>query len=161
MSIDLLLLIGSGLCLLVGLAGCVLPGLPGPPLSYVGLLLLHFSNRVQFTTWQLVGWLLLTLLTVALDYFMPLWGVKKWNGTKWGSWGCVAGTLAGCFVFPPWGILIGPFAGAFLSELLFARQGIDRALQAALGAFVGFLLGTLSKLIVCGWFVFCFVKALL
>ncbi len=51
---DILLYILSGICLLLGFAGCFLPILPGPPVAYVGLLLLQATGRVQFTVGQLV-----------------------------------------------------------------------------------------------------------
>ena len=47
---DIFLIILAGLFLLIGLFGSVLPVLPGVPLSYVGILLLHFTDRVQFST---------------------------------------------------------------------------------------------------------------
>lgn len=53
------------------------PVLPGPPLSYGGLLLLHFTERVEFTTTQLIVWFMLVLLTIAFDYLLPIWGVKN------------------------------------------------------------------------------------
>lgn len=159
--LDIIFIVLGVICLLIGLIGSVLPALPGPPLSYVGLLLLHFTEQVQFSTTQLMIWLVLVLLTIVADYVLPVLGVKKWNGTKWGNIGCVVGTIAGLFLFPPWGIIVGPFLGAVLGELLFAKKDTSEALKAGFGAFIGFLLGTVFKLSVCGWFVFCFVKSLI
>ena len=127
--------------------------------NYGGLLLLHFTERVEFTTTQLIVWFMLVLLTIAFDYLLPIWGVKKWNGSRWGNWGCVVGTLAGVFFFPPWGILIGPFVGAIAGELLLGRRHIREAVKSGFGAFVGFLLGTICKIGVCGWFIYCFIAA--
>lgn len=54
---DILLIILGILCLIVGLAGCILPMIPGPPVAYAGLLLLHFTDKAQFSTTQLLyGW---------------------------------------------------------------------------------------------------------
>ncbi|MDR1408339.1 MAG: DUF456 domain-containing protein, partial [Tannerella sp.] len=127
---DILLIILAAICLAVGLIGSILPGLPGPPLSYIGLLLVHFTERATFTTAQLIWWLALTLLTVVFDYLMPVLGVKKWNGSKWGNWGCVVGTIVGCFYFPPWGIILGPFVGAALGEWIFAGRELHDAIRA-------------------------------
>ena len=55
---DILLIILGVLCLLLGLAGCFLPVLPGPPLSYVGLLLLYFTDRIEFSGVSLGIWAL-------------------------------------------------------------------------------------------------------
>lgn len=93
--LDIFLIVVGALCLLAGMAGCVLPVLPGPPISYVGLLLLHVTDKVQFTTTQLLVWLLVVVVMQVLDYFIPMLGSKYFGGSKWGNWGCVVGTLAG------------------------------------------------------------------
>ena len=161
MVLDIALISLGAIFLILGILGSILPALPGPPLSYAGLVLLHLTDRVQFTTIQLIVWLVLVLLTIAADYILPVLGVKHWNGSKWGNVGCIIGTIAGLFIFPPLGIIIGPFAGAVLGEILFAKKDTPEALKAGLGAFIGFILGTVFKLSVCGWFIFCFIKALI
>jgi uncharacterized protein YqgC (DUF456 family) len=161
MIIEITLIVCGAFCLLLGLFGSILPVLPGPPLSYAGLLLLHFTDRVQFSTAQLVFWLVLVLITLLADYVFPVLGVKQWKGTKWGNIGCIFGAMAGVFLFPPWGIMLGPFLGAVAGELIFARRTTSEALKSGLGALLGFIFGTVLKLSVCGWFVFCFVRALI
>ncbi|NDV64377.1 DUF456 domain-containing protein [Bacteroides sp. 224] len=157
---DIILIILGCICLLLGLIGCVLPILPGPPLAYGALLLLHITDKVQFTLKQLIIWLIIVIIVQVVDYFIPMLGTKKLGGTKWGVWGCLIGTIAGIFVFPPWGIIVGPFAGAFVGELLGGKE-TKEALKAGAGAFFGFLFGTILKFIVCGWFIYCFVSALI
>lgn len=157
---DLFLIILGGICLLVGLAGCIVPMLPGPPVSYVGIFLLHLTEKVQFTTTQLVIWLVLVIAVQVIDYFVPMMGTKKFGGTKWGTWGCLIGTFLGLFIFPPWGIILGPFAGAVIGELLGGKQ-TEHAVRAGFGAFVGFVFGTVMKFALCGWFIFVFIRALI
>ena len=161
MVLDIVLIVIGVICLLAGLIGSILPALPGPPLSYAGLLLLHFTERVEFTITQHIIWLVLVLLTVLADYLLPVLGVKRWNGSKWGNIGCIIGTIAGMFILPPLGLIFCPFLGAVSGEMLFAGKKAPEAFKAGFGAFIGFLLGTIFKLSVCGWFVFCFVKALI
>lgn len=156
---EILLVLLSFLCLLAGLAGCVLPVLPGPPLAYAGLLLLQWSGHADFPTGQLVVWLLVVAIVQVLDYFVPMLGSKWSGGSRWGTRGCLAGTLVGLF-FMPWGILVGPFAGAVVGELLGGRQ-MGRALRSGFGSLLGFLLGTVLKCVVCGYFVWLFAAALL
>ncbi len=156
---DILLIILGMLCLLAGLAGCFLPVLPGPPVSYAGLLLLHFTDKVHFSTTQLILWALLVVIVQVMDYVTPMLGTKYSGGGICGYWGCIIGTIAGLFIFPPWGILIGPFAGAVIGELLGGKKSAE-AFKAGLGAFIGFLFSVVVKVSVCGYFIYCFVAAL-
>lgn len=155
---EVILIILGIVCLLAGLAGCLLPVLPGPPLAYVGLLLLHVTERVQFSITQLLGWLVVVIVVQVLDCFTPLLGTRYSGGSRWGNRGCVAGTLIGLF-FLPWGIIAGPFLGAFIGELLGGRE-TRQALKSGLGSLLGFLLGTVLKCVVCGYFIWQFVAAL-
>jgi hypothetical protein len=60
--------------------------------------------------------------------------------------GSVIGTVAGLFFFAPYGLIIGPFVGALIGELL-ADASLGKALRVALLSFVAFLLTTGLKLI--------------
>lgn len=156
---DIVLLVIGAICLLFGLSGCVLPMIPGPPLAYVGLLLAHATDKVQFSATQLWVWLLLVVIVQLLDYVTPLLGSKYSGGSKWGNWGCVVGTIVGLF-FLPWGIIVGPFAGAVIGELLRDKE-LRQALKSGIGSLIGFLLGTIVKLLLCGYFCYQFVVGLL
>ncbi|MFN4144899.1 MAG: DUF456 domain-containing protein [Runella sp.] len=144
---DILLLILGAVGLLVGLAGAVLP-LPGPPLSFVGLLCLHFSKYADFSQTTLFTLGFVTAIVTVLDYYVPIWGVKKFGGTSWGTWGSTIGLLIGFFVVPAIGIFLGAFLGAFVGELL-GKMPADKALKAAFGSFLGFLGGIVMKVILC------------
>lgn len=133
--------------MLVGILGSILPLLPGPPLCFVALLIQQLRTEPPFTAKFLWIWAGITVVVTALDYIIPLYGTRKFGGSKYGIWGCTIGLLAG-FWLGPLGIIIGPFAGAFIGEMI-ARNNSDHAFKAAWGSFVGFLLGTLLKLIVC------------
>ena len=126
---------------------------------HLALVFLHFTDKVSFTIPQLFFWLFIVVLIQILDYFIPMFGVKRLGGTPWGKWGCIIGTFAGIFLFAPWGVFIGPFVGAVVGELLGGKK-TKYALKAGFGAFAGFLLGTVLKVAVCGWFIFCFIRAL-
>ena len=155
---DIFLIILAGVCLLVGLSGSVLPVLPGVPVSYIGILLLHFTSGVQFSTEFLIFWAVIVVLVQALDYFIPIWGTKQFGGTKKGVWGSMIGMVVGLF-FAPLGIILGPFIGAIIGELLAGKE-TNAAIKAGFGAFVGFLFGTIAKLIVGGFLIFYYVEAL-
>ncbi|MBM6864820.1 DUF456 domain-containing protein [Bacteroides caecigallinarum] len=156
---DIFLIILSVLFMVVGLLGCILPALPGPPLSYVGFLLLHFTDKVQFSTTQI--WVLLALVVIAqvIDYFIPVLGSKYSGGTKWGSWGAFIGSVVGLF-FLPWGLLLGPFLGAVVGELL-GDTDMKSALKSGTGALLGFILGTVLKVALCMYFIVLLIQALI
>ena len=137
---EIVWIILGALCLLVGLAGCFLPALPGPPLSYVGMLLLHITDKVQFTVTQLIVWAILVIVVQVLDYFTPLIGTKYGGGSKWGNRGCIVGTVVGMFLFPPWGIILGPLVGAIVGELLGGKTHA-RSPQSRAGSLCGLSVG--------------------
>lgn len=155
---DILLLVLAGILLLLGFFGCIIPMLPGTPLSYLGILLLHFSSKAEFSIHFLVRWALIVIAVQGLDYIIPIWGAKKFGGSKMGVWGSMIGLIVG-FLFGPWGILFGPMVGAFIGEL-FAGKTSNMAIKAAFGSFVGFLLGTISQLTVAGFLIYYYVRAL-
>ena len=74
--LDVFLILMGILCLITGLAGCFLPVIPGPPVAYAGLLLLHFTDKVQYSATQLLLWLLIVVIVQVLDYFVPMLGSK-------------------------------------------------------------------------------------
>lgn len=155
---DLLWTVIASCLMIAGIIGSVVPFLPGPPLSYGGLLVLQLREVTAFSTKFLLIWLAIVVVIVVLDYVVPVYGTKKFGGSKYGMWGCTIGLIAG-FWFGPIGIIAGPFVGAFVGELL-ANNESDRALKAALGSFIGFMFSTLLKLVTClvmGWY---FIKAL-
>ena len=147
---DILLIVFAFLLLVAGIAGCVLPVLPGPPLAYAGMLLLHLTDKVHFTTPQLIIWLVVVIVLQVVDYITPLLGSKYSGGTSFGNRGCMAGTLLGLF-FMPWGVIVGPFIGAVVGEML-GGQDLSHAIRAGIGTLLGFLFGTLLKVIVCFYF---------
>lgn len=147
---DILLIVLAVLLLIGGIAGCILPVLPGSPLAYAGLLLLHLTDRIHFSTAQLVVWLIVVIVLQVVDYITPFLGNKYSGGTSFGNRGCVAGTLLGLF-FMPWGIIAGPFIGAVAGEML-GGSDFSHAVRAGIGTLFGFLVGTLLKVIVCFYF---------
>lgn len=140
--------------LLVGWVGCILPVLPGPPLAYVALLLLQGSRWGSFGTDFLIGAAVAAAVVTLLDYVVPIWGTKRFGGSKAGVWGATLGLLVGLFFGLP-GIVLGPFLGAYLGEVL-NNSDSNQAFKAAFGSFVGLLTGVLLKLVVTGVFTWYF-----
>lgn len=144
---DSLWLILGVILMVAGLVGCILPFLPGPPLCYGALLLQQLQSDPPYSTNFLLWWGGVTALVMAVDYLVPIYGTRKFGGTRYGVWGCVIGLIAGLWL-GPLGLIVGPFAGAFIGELIGNAKSED-AFRAALGSFMGFVVGTLLKLIVC------------
>ena len=183
---NIVLFIVAAICLLVGIVGCIVPALPSVPLAYLSLLLLHFTDQVQYSWQFLVIWGAIIATVQVLDFVIPAWGTKKFGGTKWGVWGSTIGLFIG-LVLGPIGIVLGPFVGAVIGEMLYFKRHpevseptktegesvpdaaskpsgntrFNRALRAGFGSFIGLLTGTLLKLICCGFVVYYYVAALL
>ncbi|MEQ8362167.1 MAG: DUF456 domain-containing protein [Cyclobacteriaceae bacterium] len=154
---DLVWAVIGGILMLAGIIGCLLPFIPGPPLSFLGLLLLQLQEVAPFTTKFLIIWAVIVIAITVLDYLVPIYGTKRFGGTKYGQWGCTIGLIAG-FWFGPVGIIAGPFLGALVGEWLGNRNS-DQALKAAIGSFVGFLVGTVIKLIASGVMTYYFIAS--
>jgi uncharacterized protein YqgC (DUF456 family) len=145
--------------LAAGIIGCVLPIIPGPPLAYAALIVVSIARN-----WKAANPTVLIVLGVAaaavtvMDYLMPLI-TSKWKGAgKAGIWGSVAGMIVGMIFFPPFGVIIGTFAGAVLGELLFSNRP-EGALKAGWGVFLGTMLGIALKLAVSGVIAVYFLRA--
>ncbi len=157
---DYFLIVLGVLLLVAGIAGCVLPALPGPQLSYAALLALHFTTGHQLSNKLLVTWAVVVVAVTLIDYLVPVWGAKKFGASRRGVWGSVIGLILGLFIFPPFGIIIGPFAGAVIGELTSGKES-GPAMKAGFGSFVGFMTGVMLKLIVSGWMTWIFIRSFL
>ncbi len=141
---ETVLVILSFVCVLLGVVGSILPVIPGTPLSWVGLLILKFTDFGQYNWWFLVILLVLVIAVQLLDYVLPAYGTKKLGGSKYAVWGTSLGLILG-IIFSPFGlvsVIIMPFLGALIGEYVFHRNNEIGAFKAALGAFLGFLLST-------------------
>jgi uncharacterized protein YqgC (DUF456 family) len=132
--------------MIIGVIGSIIPGIPGTPFSYVGFLCFHFSAaQNHLPLWMHIVFIILIIGVLVLDYIIPIIGTKKFGGSKYGIWGSTVGLLVGLFFGFP-GMIIGPFLGAFIFELVY-KKNASHAFKSALGSFVGFLLSTGIKTI--------------
>lgn len=134
------------LLILLGFIGSVLPILPGPPLSFIGLLLYAFLQDFlpPLTPSLMVILLGITLAVTVIDYLLPLISAKRYGTSKWGIYGSLGGMILGAF-FSPFGMVLGALIGAICVEWLISRKE-EKALKAGLGIVVGSLLGMVLKL---------------
>ena len=145
---EIVLVILAFLMLIAGILGAVIPGLPGPPLSYIGLLLFKWSGHSDFSPAFLWLWAGITVIVTIMDYVLPAILTKQFGGSRAASIGSILGLLAGIFLFPPWGMVLGPFFGTFTGELIHSRIDGGKAFKAAFGAFLSFVVGSGAKLII-------------
>lgn len=131
---------------IVAFIGLVYPIIPSVLFIFAGFI----AYGLFFTFAELPWWfwaieILFTLLLFTADTVANLIGVKKFGGSKAAMWGSTIGLLIGPFVIPFFGIILGPFLGAIIAELVVSKQSIQNALKVGVGSVVGFLTSVVTK----------------
>jgi uncharacterized protein YqgC (DUF456 family) len=135
----------AAVLVVVGIAGVVLPALPGLPLVFAGMLLAAWTGGFeQVGVVMLVVLGLLTLVSLAVDFWATALGAKRVGASGKAVLGAVIGTFAGLF-FGPVGLFAGPFAGALAGELLHGRD-VGQAARVGFGTWLGIVFGIVLKL---------------
>lgn len=142
---ETLLLIAGIVLVLAGIAGAIIPGLPGVIFVYLGLFCVAWSDG-----FVRVGWITLTVLLLigavawAADMVTTTAGARRFGASRWAAAGAGAGMLIGFWFGIP-GIIIGPFAGALIVELI-VRKDLKEAGKAGAGTWLGLLVGTAIRI---------------
>ena len=78
--------------MILGIIGCLVPVLPGPPLSFLGLIFLHLITirSISHLPYLLLLGIIAVVVTI-LDYIVPVWGTKRFGGSKYGTRGATVG----------------------------------------------------------------------
>lgn len=158
-QMEYLLLALAIVLMILGIAGCLLPILPGPPLTYLGLVVLHFTRFADISKNLFIILGIVAVVVTVIDYVVPIWGTRQFGGSKYGMRGATVGLIIGLFL-GPLGIIIGPFIGAVIGELIF-KDDVKYALKAGFGSLLGFLTGVGLKLAASLLMTFYFIKALI
>ena len=147
---------------IIAFAGLIYPIIPSAIFVLGGFLLYGLLTTFEGMTW--LFWsiqILFVILLFGADTLSNVLGVKRFGGSNAGLWGSTIGLLFGPFVIPVAGILIGPFLGAVIAELLISRAGLKQAVKTGVGSLVGFLTSIITKgfvmIVMIGLFFF-FVK---
>ncbi len=143
---DITLSIAAFVLSIIGIAGCIVPGLPGSVLSYAGLLCAYFTSYSTISATALWVWLAVAVAVSIADYFLPAWMTRRFGGSRAGAIGATVGVFAGFFIFPPVGIVLGPFIGAVIGEMINDRRDPSKAVLVGVGSFFAFVAGTGIKL---------------
>jgi uncharacterized protein len=145
-NIPLLLL--SSLLMLAGLFFILVPFIPGVPLVWLGLFI--YAIGTGFRTIPIpavIIFFFLMVVTLTLDFIIPLVGLKKYKASNWSILGSFLGFIIGAVLFNIWGVILGPIIGAFLGELI-AKRDLKRGFQAAKASLLSSIIGTLLKLVI-------------
>ncbi|MTI82032.1 MAG: DUF456 domain-containing protein [Firmicutes bacterium] len=142
----------------IGLAGTLLPMVPGAPLVMLGIIVYGFMGNFHiFGTFFWIGQTVLLLMVFGVDYMAGAIGAKYYGGTKYSIWGSIIGGLVGLFTLGPLGVIVGPFIGAVVGEMI-NQNSLEKALKSGIGTLIGFAGGTLVKIAIeitmIVWFLF-------
>ncbi len=154
---DTLFAVLAVLCGFIGLLGAVIPVLPGTIFSFLGLMMLYFTEWTQISGTQLIIWAVVSVVVIGLDYILPGYFSKLFGGSKQGVMGANIGVFLG-ILFGPWGVILGPFIGAFVGELLNDSKSKEHAFKVACGSLLSFFTGTGLKLVAGGMMSYYIIK---
>ncbi len=141
--------ISAIICGIIGIIGSLIPVLPGPPVSFLGMLILYMwgvNTRDDISLTILIVWLIVTIVVTVVDFLVPAYFTKKFGGSKAAGRASLVGMLLAVAIAPPLGMIAGAFLGALVAELLIGGKDGKEALKSAFGSFIGFLAGTGMKL---------------
>ena len=131
---------------LIGMVGTFIPVLPATLIIFVGSVIATLMDGFQ--PWPdlpfLISFAVITLLISLIDNFASAWGARRYGGSRQAGWGALVGGLLGILI--PFGLIVGPLAGALLAELLIVKKPFAEALRAAWGTLIGLLTGIAAKL---------------
>ena len=129
-----------------GLVGTILPIIPSVPIIYAAYFLYGLG-----TAWKDYGFGLmvclggLTVFVVVMDYLAGAVGARKFGGSREGMIGSIILAFIGFIYLNLPGLILGTFGGALLGELINGRN-LREATRSGLGALLGFLAGSLFKM---------------
>ena len=157
---DIFLIILAFIVAILGVTGSLLPVLPGPPLSFAAILLAKLSSMSVLST-KLIWIMFFTALAITIfDFISPSIITKKFGGSSLAAKLSLVGMIIGTFFFPPFGMIIGPFLGAFIGEFIYNRKA-SNALKIAFLSFIAFLVNTGIKFFYALISIFIIIKGLI
>lgn len=131
----------------VGLVGAAVPLLPGTVLIFAAALAHRMMMGPAGAEWWVIITLgVLTVISYALDIAGTAYGAKRYGATWRGMLGAFLGLMAGSVALPPFGIILGPIAGAALGEALGGRE-MKAAIRAGVGSVFGLLLAGIVRVV--------------
>ncbi|WP_239750853.1 DUF456 domain-containing protein [Mammaliicoccus sp. H-M34] len=136
------------LMFVIAFVGLIKPIIPSVLFLWVGYFIYHFaidSSKLSWVFWTVM--VVLTIFMILSDIIMNSYFVKKFGGSKLGETMAAVGVIIGCFVFPPFGIIIVPFVLVFVTEMI-QKNDISAATNASIGSLLGFLTSSIAKALI-------------
>ncbi|HCN60378.1 MULTISPECIES: DUF456 domain-containing protein [Mammaliicoccus] len=136
------------LMFVIAFVGLIKPIIPSVLFLWVGYFIYHFaidSSKLSWIFWTVM--VVLTIFMILSDIIMNSYFVKKFGGSKLGETMAAVGVIIGCFVFPPFGIIIVPFVLVFVTEMI-QKNDISAATNASIGSLLGFLTSSIAKALI-------------
>ncbi|MDW4260283.1 DUF456 domain-containing protein [Staphylococcus saprophyticus] len=142
--------------------GLIKPIIPSVLVLWVGFLIYQFGFHNGNLSWVFyASMILFTVFILVADFIMNKYFVNKFGGSNLSELVALVGVIVGCFVFPPFGIIIVPFVAVLVVEMI-QEPNLTKALKASFGSVVAFLASSVAQaiimIIMVIWF---FVDALL
>ena len=129
---NIFLIILSIICAVTAIAFTIRPYITAPIPAYISLWLLKFSDTVYISNSILIGWGLVTAVTVLIDIMQPQQISKATNGTIYISIGAMAGMIVGLSTLSVdscmWAVT-GAIAGAIFGTIIYGRSASAAPLQ--------------------------------
>ncbi|UDI78925.1 DUF456 domain-containing protein [Staphylococcus taiwanensis] len=136
------------LAFVLAFVGLIKPIIPSLLVLWIGFLIYQCGFHDKGLSWIFyVAMILLTIFILVSDFVMNKYFVNRFGGSKLGEYAALIGVIVGCFVLPPFGIIIVPFIAVFIVELI-QDSNIEKALKASVGSVVAFLASTVAQAIV-------------
>jgi uncharacterized protein len=135
---------------ILGLIGAIstIFGIPGILLVYLGYAIFFFyydpDLQMSLVTFIIIS--VLSLLTLFLDEILMYFGIKRVKTGKHTVLGAFLGGIAGFFIIPIIGFVIGAAVGAILFEYLYNRD-FQNALKAGSVVAFAYVLSFVLKII--------------
>ncbi len=136
----------AALLMIPGFVGLFIPIFPGIP--FMLLVAVTFGAITSFAslTGSEIGILaIIALASLAVDYLSGVLGAKYSGASAKALGAGFLGMLVGLFLLPPFGGLLGLFAGVLIAELRIKSR--HEALRAATGSLLGSLAGIVVNLL--------------
>lgn len=136
------------LMFVLAFVGLIKPIIPSVLVMWIGSIIYQIGFNDGRLSWIFyVAMIIFTVFILVADFMMNKYFVNRFGGSKVGEYTALVGVIVGCFVFPPFGIILVPLIAVFVVELL---NGFDfkKALKVSLGSVIAFLASTVSQAII-------------